>query len=452
MEFDNVKNLSLEALNMLFKQEANTITNDEVIKKNILMKFTLVKISNNRVYLLINNSKSYQIGKDAIVAFLNDIIRNIFGNTFTYTVIHNVNELKEISTNDVKEIKIKINNVKDTNTSSTFENYFKSTFNNKVIDSVVRIMNNEIKMNIIFISGKSGLGKTHLASAICNEYTKVEKTTLIFRPSSTAQELIVVLNKNDPIEKKNYMDTLINLDVLVFDDFQSYKTKPKTFEFINDVIEERKLKNKLTVIIADETPSYLRQAFDERLITRIQEGLVLEIKQPSSDELFKVLKFLLGESGWNPDKFDQEALKNLIDIDINNIRAVKGLINHLDVSRREFEKYEFYSRKILSEVFDKLNKKDVIDWKHILNKICQYYGVRTEIVLGKTRKQKIVFVRYLAMYFMVYELKMTQTKIAEIFECDHSTVSHGLKKTEKSLSEKSTTRSAINAIKDIIAG
>ncbi|WP_027333981.1 DnaA ATPase domain-containing protein [Mycoplasma elephantis] len=435
------EDINLENLNLKLKQAALAFDCDEIIKKNVLNKFEIINFDNNEILLFIPNTNSYQISKDSVQILIKSILKKEF-DIESFYITH---ERKILP---MKEVKLKNNET--LNYSMTFDNLYKGNFNKLAYQVSKKITDENIGFNIFFINSRTGMGKTHLANAVCLEYEKIGLTSLIIKPSNYDIKFATILKRNIPEEKSVFVKKLINYDILVFDDFQNYKTKPKTFEFINDIIEERKTRDKLTIICSDEKPDVLRQSFDERLISRLEEGMVLEIQQPSSEEYFKILQFMLEKNGWDIKLFDEKALHDLVDMDVDNINKIRGMVITLDTFSSSIKKHKVYSYKVLSNYFDKLRNNKVIDEKTIIKVVCNYFNLLEKNVLSKVRKSEISRARHIIMYFMTYMLKYTQIKIANIFKCDHSAVTYAIKKIENSKEKDPNLKQVIKTINLLI--
>ncbi|UUD36954.1 chromosomal replication initiator protein DnaA [Mycoplasmopsis californica] len=442
MQFDNF--VSLENLNIKLKAAVATSEYDEIIKKNVLNKFEIINFENDALLLFIPNINSYQISKLAAEEAIKEIVKESFG----IDIVQITHEKQMFSQKQEEQLSDKKNST--LNYSFTFENLYKGSFNKLAYQVAQKIINENIGFNIFFINSRTGMGKTHLANAICIEYEKIGLTSQIIKPSNYDTQFAMLLKRNIPEEKVEFVQKLIDYDILVFDDFQNYKTKPKTFEFINDVIEERKTRDKLTIICSNEKPEVLRQSFDERLIARLEEGMVLEIQSPSSEEYYKILLFMLEKNGWDIKLFDEKALRDLVDIDVDNINKIRGMVIIIDTFSSNIKKHKVYSYKVLSNYFEKLKNHKVVDEKTIIKVVSNYFNIPDKAILSKKRKAEVSRARHIVMYFLTYMLKLTQVKIAEIFKCDHSAVTYAVKKIENEREKNQTLKTVIKTINLLI--
>lgn len=83
--------------------------------------------------------------------------------------------------------------------------------------------------------------------------------------------------------------------------------------------------------------------------------------------------------------------------------------------------------------------------------ITNYYGLKDENdLMLKTRQRKYITPRHNAMYLLSKLLKVTSVDIGAVFNCDHSTVLHAIKKVEGFLMWDDDLRKELNELERII--
>ena len=71
----------------------------------------------------------------------------------------------------------------------------------------------------------------------------------------------------------------------------------------------------------------------------------------------------------------------------------------------------------------------------IIQAVAEYYGIRTEDILGKAQTRECTLPRQMAMQLCREKLKMPYMKIGDLFSRDHSTVMASVKHIDKSLEQ-----------------
>ncbi|MBQ3004896.1 MAG: chromosomal replication initiator protein DnaA [Clostridia bacterium] len=179
--------------------------------------------------------------------------------------------------------------------------------------------------NPLFIYGNSGLGKTHLLSAINHEIrNSYPDLDIIYTHGETfANELISYLqNKKDTTVFHNkYRGT----DVLLVDDIQFIEGKDSTQEEFFHTFDTLINQGKQIVITSDRPPKKMNQ-LDDRLKTRFERGLIADVQPPDLETRTAIIKrkaeFLNLEMSHEIAVYIAERLKT-------NIRQLEGAVNKI---------------------------------------------------------------------------------------------------------------------------
>lgn len=149
-------------------------------------------------------------------------------------------------------------------------------------------MNPGASYNPLFIYGGVGLGKTHLVHALGNE-------VLLHAPDKIIRYIHAEDYYTDVVRafQQKSFDTFKrayrNLDVLLIDDIQFFNGKARTqeefFYVFNALVEAKKQ----IVITCDTYPKDI-QGLEERLISRFDWGLTVQIEPPELEMRVAILK------------------------------------------------------------------------------------------------------------------------------------------------------------------
>lgn len=448
----------ISILNEKFHQYMSQLDIDEIIYKNIIQKLQIIDLKNNVIHFYIANSPTFKICKEDVENIISKNINQIDQEFKDFVIIHELqNEAvketefigSEINENIKQQKNTEYNFISDLNEEMNFENYYVGKFNKTPYTVARRIIDSTINTNMIFIVGSHGLGKTHLVNAVCLELQQLGLIAQILR-TSKQNEISMLLKRNLPEEKDEYISKYLVPDLLIIDDLQEYKNKVKTFEFLNDIIETRKDNNKLTIICASERAELLKESFNERLVNKLVEGVTLEIKKPSVEEMYKILIFMLQKANWDINKFEKTTLSDLINLNVNTINKLKGYLVTLNMFENNIKKHEIYTKEILSKYINELNNNKQINEDKIVKTIANYYNIDAKSILGETRTKNIVRARHFLVYFLKNKLKYKQNKIAKILNRNHSTIVYILKEMEMKKEFKESIRSAISAIDNLL--
>ena len=179
------------------------------------------------------------------------------------------------------------------NTEKTFDNFVvgkSNEFAYKVCKAVTKNLNkNNLCLNPIFIFGDTGLGKTHLMNAICNELNKNNSNIKIKYTTANefTDELIssVASRNKDEFNKKLKTD----MDILIIDDIQFISGRSLTQEDLYNIINTRIENKKQVILTANKNPYNIRN-IAKTLYSRLSSGLIAEITYPEYEIKYGIIK------------------------------------------------------------------------------------------------------------------------------------------------------------------
>ena len=181
--------------------------------------------------------------------------------------------------------------------------------------------------NPVFIYGNSGLGKTHLLSAIANYINAKDPSAKVFYiGTSRFVEMVSEYIKNKRIEAfKKYM---YQLDVLLIDDIQFLADKEKMQEIFFTIFNELVNNRKQICIASDRLPQDIK-GLEDRLITRFSSGLSVGIDSPEFETSVAMLKSKLSDSIYSDASFDEDVFSFIASNFSRNVRDLEGALNRV---------------------------------------------------------------------------------------------------------------------------
>ena len=302
--------------------------------------------------------------------------------------------------------------------------------------------------NPLFIYSGAGLGKTHLMHAIGNFIINNNPNfKVMYVPSEIfTNELIeaIRIGKNNPAVINKFRDKYRNIDVLLIDDIQFIIGKESTqLEFFN-TFEKLHQENKQIVISSDKPPKDMA-VLEERLKSRFNWGLTVDIQSPDYETRVAILKNKRENGGYhiNDDIIDYVA-KNVN----SNIRDLEGSLNKLNAYYILGEKHEITLEKAKDALKDFIspNTPNKITPQHIMDVVCEHLNVRPEDIKSKKRNEDIVVPRQIVMYLCSKYTDFSSTKIGEFLGKDHSTVLHGVSKLQDDMENDESLKGKVEII------
>jgi len=396
--------------------------------------FKIVKYDDEKVIFSVDNP----FIKDWIQSnFKEDIefsIKKVTGKNIPFEIIFN-SEIQEKSKNIKKTSSLlekKPLILSNLNDEYTFDKFIIGQENRAIYEVSREISQNPGRYNPFFIYGNVGLGKTHLLQSIAHEtmFNFPDKKVIYLKSEEFMNDMIASIKENK-IEKfrEKYRK---KADILLIDDIQFLIEKKgvqnEFFHTFNDLHDS----GKQLVICSDRNPSELK-TFHERLISRFQMGLVMEINKPDTLTKYIIAKKIAQTQDFNLN----DEFANLLSKRINsNIRKLKGIIIKLSVQTKIFNKdidLEIIKR-VLNEfqVFEEENSQYSICEK-LFDSIEKTIGINKKEILSTSRDKKIVFARQMMMYILKNYFGKTVTDISREIGRKHSTVIHSTKKIENKI-------------------
>lgn len=298
--------------------------------------------------------------------------------------------------------------------------------------------------NPLFIYGGVGLGKTHLMQAVAHEIIKANPRTKIEYVSSEkfTSDFISSLNKNSSSFKDKYR----KVDILMIDDLQFLAGKEQTqvefFHTFNALHQAGK-----QIILASDRPPKSIPTLEERLRSRFEWGLIVDIQPPDLETRIAILQRKSRERGV---EIPLEALDYIARQIQHNIRELEGALNrifaYLELNGSEPDLATITN--ILGGLLAGTKRRGITP-KVILEKTADFYDIGVDEITGSKRDKEIVMPRQIAMYLMREELHLSYPKIAtEIGKKDHTTVMHGVEKVEREIDSSEQLRQEINLIRE----
>jgi chromosomal replication initiator protein len=277
--------------------------------------------------------------------------------------------------------------------------------------------------NPLFIYGGVGLGKTHLMQAIGN-YLKRQKEGLniYYVPAENLFiELIDAIEKGTRLEfKEKYR----NKDVLLIDDIHYLKGKESLQEEVFHTFNYLYGTNKQIVFSSDRPPKEI-PTLEERLSSRFQGGLVVDIQPPDLETRMAILRRRGEAEGYT---IPQDVAYFIADRVKSNIRELEGCLIRL------LAKTSLENRTLTVDLAEEMLRDLISGGNHItkdaiMKRACQEFGVSIAELKSRKRTQELAFARQVAMFMMRSLLEISLKEIGESFGGkDHTTVIHACDK------------------------
>ena len=335
------------------------------------------------------------------------------------------------------------------NQNYTFESYVVGDSNKVSYLTALKVAENPGSfINPLYIFGGVGLGKTHLMQAIGNYLEEINLTSnhefkILYVQANEYLEDYIKASMAHDLSK--FEAKYNNLDLLLVDDIQMLSkgagSQQEFFKLFNNMTE----RNKQIVITSDKAASELNGIM-ERLTSRFQMGLTVDIKQPDLNQRFNILKRKALES--SEEQIDDDVLYYIAENFVNNVRELEGALNRVTkystlLNRKPTLDLAKEALEILIKAHPKDNNKNYED---ALSVISSMYNISTTDLLGTSRQNKYVIPRHIAMYILKNHYGLTLKRIGQIFDKDHTSIMNGCKRIENELKTDKQIKMAVDSI------
>lgn len=322
-----------------------------------------------------------------------------------------------------------INKEDNLNPKYTFENFVVGSFNELAHAASQAIIKQPgIVYNPLFIYGKTGHGKTHLIQAIGNQIKHNQKDKKIYYLTSDVfgTECVSAIqnNKMDTFKQKYR-----KYDVLIMDDIQFFSNKEKTQEELFHLFNHLYDNNKQIIFSSDKHPNFI-PGLEERLKSRFNQGMIVDIPKPDHEARVEILKKKLNQSQVHLNQDVIDFLANSIE---GNVRELEGVINSV-VCQSQLKNKELNLNDVKDLIKNSSKPKKMISIKDLIKIVADFFNIDPEIVCDKTRRKEVVRPRQITMYILREDFNTSYPTIGEkLGGRDHTTVIHSCEKIKNDL-------------------
>lgn len=298
--------------------------------------------------------------------------------------------------------------------------------------------------NPLFLWGGVGVGKTHLMQSIGNTILKANPETplLYCMGEEFLNEIIFAIRSKKTMEFK---DKYRHLKVLLIDDIQFIAGKDTAQEEFFHTF------NAITraggqVIMTSDRPPHDIHPLEDRLRSRFEGGLTIDIQQPTFELRTAIVLIKAQKLGLELPM----QLAQMIAAEVESTRKLEGVIFKLHSAHR-FQNKPLDAalvRMLLGDESKPVISKAKVKPSAVLRAVTSHFHVSANTLRGGSRKKEYVTARHIAMYLLKTELDLPYTEIGHSFGGrDHTSVMHAVQKMEKEVTTGGPMSQDISAIR-----
>jgi chromosomal replication initiator protein len=303
--------------------------------------------------------------------------------------------------------------------------------------------------NPLFIFGGSGLGKTHLLHAVGHHVVQQRPDARVcYVPAERfTNEMIYAIQHAQTLAFRNKYRSA---DLLLIDDVQFLAGKESTQEEFFYTFNALRDAHKQIVVTADKPPKDIPM-LEERLISRFNQGLVTDIKQPDLETRLAILRNRCEEEEGDV-KPPDDVLLMIADRIRNNVRDLEGcLVRVLALG-------SLVHQEVTTEMVEEMlehyvnAEPDVTTPERIFNTVAEGFGIKAEALIGRRRTASIVLPRQVAMYLLRQLTELSLVEIGGLFGGrDHTTVMYACDRVAARVAGDTSFSDKINALISTLA-
>lgn len=296
--------------------------------------------------------------------------------------------------------------------------------------------------NPLFLYGGVGLGKTHLMHAVGNFVLKNSPNKkVVYVSSETFTNDLINAIKDDRTEA--FRGKYRSIDILMVDDIQFIGGKEGTQEEFFHTFNTLYQAGKQIVLSADRPPKEL-YTLEDRLRTRFESGLIVDINPPDFETRIAILKKKADQLNITIDDEIYRYVANKITSNIRELEgAVKKIVSYHNLMQADITMA--LAEKALKD-FNTSNKKPVTP-DLIIEAVEKQFGLRENDLKSSKKTRNIAYPRQMAMYIIKELTDYNLSKIGQVFGGkDHTTVIHAIRKIEQDMAADANTKSVVDDI------
>lgn len=332
--------------------------------------------------------------------------------------------------------------------SYSFENFAVSSSNQMAYAAAQAVSESPgTAYNPLFIWGGVGVGKSHLASAVGHVVLGKNPDAKIYY--CTAEDFtndIVdgIRNKTTSEVRKKYR----KLEMLLIDDIQFIAGKDTAQEEFFHTFNAVTSAGGQIILTSDKPPSEISK-LEERLISRFEAGLIVDIAPPDFELRCAIVQIKSKQRG-------MEIPMNIVQViagNLNSARQIEGFLTKL--LTQPSLKEGGYTPETIQSLLGKNIKEEDSTLKakpdEVVSAVSKYYSIGKRSLLGDSRARVFARPRQVLMYLLRRDLGLPLEEVGrQVGDRDHTTVMHAVEKITQLASTSVQIREDLLGIKKII--
>lgn len=284
--------------------------------------------------------------------------------------------------------------------------------------------------NPLFIHGKTGVGKTHLAQGIGRGILERNiSRKIVYTSSENFLNEMVRGIKTGRMEKfrKKYRA----IDLLIIDDMQLISKWIQTQDEFFNTFNELYNAGKQIIIIADRKPDDIKN-LEQRLRSRMQGGMVVDIIKPDYEMRLAIVEKKADSTGISLPKKILEFIARAIS---DNVRELEGALQKVSLFNQMKPSGDLSLEEVAHMIGkDAKSKQEQVKTPKVIREVAKSFAVTVKDIKGPRRTKDLALARQVAMYILREEFNYKLEEVAGFLgRKDHTTVLHAIDKVKSKM-------------------
>ncbi len=407
-------------------------------------------LSPDEIVLQVPNQFHYEWLESKYRHLIDAAVKEHFGRPFivNYSVVVSNKKAEEIPTLVPREKPIPKGYQETTQLNSRyiFESFIEGKGNQLAKAASVSVAEKpgQTPFNPLLIYSMTGLGKTHLLQGIGN-YCIRHHPSMRVRYLTSEKFMLDFIRAIQENKTTDFANAYRDVDVFLLDDVQFFQNKEQTQEQFFHLFNELYQQGKQIVLTTDRPPSELK-GLKDRLISRFQSGLMVDIQPP---DLETRIAILMNKAQDDNLEISFDIIEYIASHIKRNVRELEGTMVRLlalsSLHRKDITMQ--LAQQVLEDILGREAFMDItID--HVVKYVSKEWKVSERQLVSKGRKMEVAMARQVAMYL---SRELTNASLFNIGMHlggrDHSTVIHACRTIEKKMAEDSDLKKRIRRMK-----
>ncbi|HKZ55082.1 MAG TPA: chromosomal replication initiator protein DnaA [Anaerolineales bacterium] len=297
--------------------------------------------------------------------------------------------------------------------------------------------------NPLFLYGGVGLGKTHLLHAMGNACSARGFQVLYVSSEEFTNDLIHAIRMHTT---DTFRERYRRISVLLVDDVQFIAGKEATQEEFFHTFNTLHGQDKQLVISSDRPPKAF-VTLEERLRSRFEWGLTVDIQPPDLETRLAILGSKAERSGHTVEPEHLEMIARRVQ---SNIRELEGALTRV-LAFSDLSGVPLTKAVVESALVDFFPRAGALSPDQIIAAVARQFGVDEDRLLSKERSARVSLPRQVAMYLIRQEAGLSLPQIGDTLGGrDHTTVIYGLEKISDLLETDDSLRRQVFAVREAL--